>query len=155
MKKIFLLLCCISIGLNAWEIPLETGVLRGSKGTWKYPELTAIRPGRSADLYFSFKQPEKLSRFNRIKVELTPLEGKFIKRNLLLCFFDKKEIARVRPEKTVAGEALENGKKVTLEYGISSNLKNVTAVRLFFNRKNDDRSDQKFLLHKIEFFQQF
>ena len=145
----------LCLAVNAWELPLETASLRGCKGTWKYPEATALKPGRSADIFVAFTPPKDLTAFNRVFIEMTPLEGKFVKRNQILCFFDKKECARYRPEKTVAGEVLENGKKITLEYIISPELKNITALRLFFNRKNGDSSDQKFLLHKIEFAKRF
>jgi hypothetical protein len=155
MKKVFLLFSMLCLAVNAWELPLETASLRGCKGTWKYPEATALKPGRSADFFIAFKNPEDLTAFNRVFIEMTPLEGKFVKRNQVLCFFDKKECARYRPEKTVAGEMLEIGKKITLEYIISPKLKNITALRLFFNRKTDDSSDQKFLLHKITFGKQF
>ena len=155
MKKVFLLFSMLILTVSALELPLETASIRGCKGTWKYPEAIARKPGRSADIFVAFKQPEDFTAFNRVFVEMTPLEGKFIKRNQIICFFDKKECARYRPEKTVAGEVLENGKKVTLEYIISPELKNITAVRLFFNRKNGDSSDQKFLLHKIEFAKRF
>ena len=152
MKKIFLLFFCCSFLLNAFELPLKTGKLRNSKGFWNPPELSAVKPSRSAELFFAFDKVKDFSKFNRAEIEITPLDGKFIKRNFLLSFFSGKELARLRPENAPGNLILELNKKVVLRYSVNSSLKNITALRLFFNRKNDDRSNQKFLLHKIRFF---
>ena len=149
-KSLLCFFICIS-WLGAWEMPLANARLRNCKGEWKAPLVSAVNPGRSAELYFSFDRKIDLSRFNRIRFELTPLEGKFVKRNLILSFFSGREIFRSRPENAPGGALLELNKKITLDYIIKGNLKDVDAVRLFFNRKTDDRSNQKFLLHKIDF----
>ena len=154
MIKILLLLFFCSL-LHAWELPLDTGRLRNTRGTWAPPQLSAVNPSRSAELYFAFAPKKDLSEFNHIQVELTPIEGKFVKRNFILSFFAEKEIARFRPEKADAGIILELNKKVTLDYTANGKLKDLTAMRLFFNRKPDDRSNQKFLLHKITFSKKF
>ena len=87
MKKLFLLLFCFTFLLNGFELPLKTGKLRNTRGSWDPPELSAVKPSRSAELYFSLAPAKDLSNFNRAEIEITPLEGKFFKRNFLLSFF--------------------------------------------------------------------
>ena len=95
MKKIFLLFLCCSFLASGFELPLKSGKLRNSKGFWDPPELSAVNPSRSAELFFSFDKAKDFSKFNRAEIEITPLEGKFIKRNFLLSFFSEKEIIRL------------------------------------------------------------
>ena len=87
-------------------------------------------------MFFSFSKAEDFSKFNRAEIEITPLEGKFIKRNFLLSFFSEKELVRLRPENAPGNLILGLNKKVVLRYTINKSLKNITALRLFFNRKN-------------------
>ena len=132
MKKIFLMFLCCSFLASGFELSLKSGKLRNSKGFWNPPELSAVKPSRSAELFFSFDKAKDLSKFNRVQIELTPLEGKFIKRNFLLSFFSGKELVRLRPENAPGNLLLELNKKVVLDYTISRSLKNITALRLFF-----------------------
>ena len=102
MKHILVLFFMVAAGLLcALELDLSSARLRGcaKSSVWFPPEAKAVRPGRSADLYFAFDKPRDFSRYNRIRVELTPVAGKFVKRNQILSFFSgSKEICRFRPQ---------------------------------------------------------
>ena len=159
MKRLSILFFVAAAGLLcALELDFSSARLRGcaKSSGWFPPEAKAVKPGRSADLYLAFAGTRDFSRYNRIRVELTPVAGKFVKRNQILSFFSgSKEICRLRPQNAPGNVVLENGKKAVLEYIITHDLRSVDAIRLFFNRLTDDRSDQTFRLHKVEFYHQF
>ena len=149
-----LFFCC----LGAAELDLSSARLRNTQGTWVPPRIEAVKPGRSAELYFAFPEKKDISPYNCIVVEITPLQGKFIQRNLMTGLFAGKEFARVRPDHAQPGALLELNKKITLYYNISRpKHKQLTGLRFFFNRLEGDEKNPevKLLFHKISFVNRF
>ncbi|MBQ7207062.1 MAG: hypothetical protein IJS01_04620 [Lentisphaeria bacterium] len=158
MKRwgIWLWLLCICAGAAAFEIDLKTAQLRNAKGKISLPEVRTSKTSRSAEVCFDLGAPGDLARINCAKLEITPLEGRFSRRDLAFKFYSgKKEAARFHPKYAPAKKILKNGERTVLEYEFDRKLENITGVSFLFNREIQEKAGKAFLLHSLTFSKRF
>ena len=158
MKRwgIWLGLLCLCAGVPALELDLGTAQLRNAKGKIAFPEVRTSKSSRSAEVFFDLGSPRDFFRINCAALEITPLEGRFSRRDFAFKFYSgKKEAARFHPENAPAKKILKNGQKVVLEYEFDRKLENITGISFLFNREIQEKTGKKFLLHSLKFSKRF
>ena len=158
MKRwgIWIGLLCLCAGISALELDLETAQLRNAKGKISFPEVRTSKTSRSAEVYFDLGAPRDLADINCAALEITPLEGRFSRRDLAFKFYaGKKEITRSHPKYAPPKKILKNGRKIVLEYEFDRKLANVTGISFLFNREIQENTGKAFLLHGLKFSKRF
>ena len=154
MKKLMCFLAVILLFVlqgETFSLNIRRGKVRNCEKTrWEAQRLRAGKPGFSAALDFSIRQDT--TPFNRLRTDITPFSGKFVKRNFVITLREGDKSVDLRPLEAPSGVELEKGKKNILEYIIPERSRKFSRLRLYFNRKKGDTSPLDFKLGKLELY---
>ena len=157
MKLLLLLLVgsFLTCDLSSGDISLKKIRVRNCENHhWKNRHFKTEKAEFTAALDIKVP-PQAREKNNRIRIEITPIKGTFIKRNMLLALHSSSSRFPLRPLEAEAGVKLRPGKKNVLEYLIPPEVPEINLLRLYFNRKVNDTSPHEFRLHRVKFYYAF